>query len=155
MSAASHGFPVSLDVAYLLPGTVLASGKLEPVSWDPAGLPRVEGADVSPSMFSFRPALWVNGKEVCHRDADGRYDVRLTRAVIRSERRQLVDDPRVHLRRSGSDWVEVEADPSSPADQQLLFELVRRAVEAHQPPPGTPSRPPPSGPELERRRRFH
>lgn len=120
----------------------------------PQSLRAIEGATESPSMFSQRSALWVNGKEIAHRDSDTRFDVRLTRAVIRQMRAQLRAEPRVHLRKSsGSDWVEVEVTCES--DEALLATLVERAAAAHRPPAGEPAKPPPTGADLERRRRFH
>lgn len=105
-------------------------------------------------MFSDRPALWVNGKEIAHRDADGNYDVRLTRQVIRQMHDRLRTEPHVHLRSpSTSDWVEVEVTDAD--DETLLVELVAIAALAHCPPPGTAARRPPQGEELARRRRFH
>jgi hypothetical protein len=113
----------------------------------------IDGVVESPSMFSERPALWVNGKEIAHEDADGAYDVRLTRQLIRQMRDRLRVDPRVHLRSSASDWVEVTLDGAG--GEELLVELVTAAADAHRPPPGTLVRSPPQGQELARRRRFH
>lgn len=105
-------------------------------------------------MFSDRPAFWVNGKEIAHEDADGSYDVRLTRQVIRQMRDALRAEPRVRLRSSSSsDWVEV--DVADADGERLVVELVRVAADAHRPPPGTTPLPPPEGDELARRRRFH
>jgi Family of unknown function (DUF5519) len=113
----------------------------------------LEGAELGESMFGAGPALWVDGKEVLHRDADNSYDLRLTRAVIRELKGSLLDDQRVRFRRStGSDWVEVNC--MSVADEPFLAELVALAVRAHLPSSGTPV-PPPSGAALARRRRFH
>lgn len=119
----------------------------------PPSLTQIEGVEVSDSVFSDRPALWVNGTEIAHRDADGAVDVRLTREVIRRMRARLRDDPRVRLRSSSSDWIEVRAEASD--DEALLVELVELAAQAHRSPPGTTPRPPPVGTELARRRRFH
>lgn len=114
----------------------------------------IEGVVESPSMFSSRPALWVDGKEIAHEDAGGAYDVRLTRDVIRRMRDRLRADGRVRLRpSSSSDWVEVEMSQTGSDD--LLVELVTVAAEAHRPAPGTPLRPPREGEALARRRRFH
>lgn len=113
----------------------------------------IDGVVESPSMFSDRPALWVDGKEIAHRDADGSYDVRLTRRVIREMRDRLRADPRVHLRASSSaDWIEVRVDDGDA--EELVVELVRAAADAHRP-HGSALRPPPQGEELARRRRFH
>ncbi len=104
-------------------------------------------------MFSDRPGLWVNGKEIAHEDDAGTYDVRLTRQVIRQMRDRLRADSRLQPRASASsDWVEVEVADADAED--LLVELVTAAAAAHHPPSGTNLRPPPEGEELARRRRF-
>jgi hypothetical protein len=120
----------------------------------PECLLAIEGVVQSPSTFSDRPALWVNGKEIVHRDASRIFDVRLTRAVIRQFRQHLREDRRVRLRPSSSaDWVEVQVTTAE--DDRFLKELVERAAQAHRPPPGTDPAPPPVGAALARRRRFH
>lgn len=114
----------------------------------------IDGVVESPSMFSDRPALWVNGKEIVHKDADDVYDVRLTRKVIRQMRARLRADSRVHLRPSSSaDWVEVAVAGSD--DEELLVELIAAAADAHRPPAGATLLPAPAGDELARRRRLH
>jgi hypothetical protein len=114
---------------------------------------RVDGIVESPSMFRDEPAFWVNGKEIAHFDGEGVLDLRLTRGVIREHRPQLKADPRVALRRSGGDWVEVRFTAvKDVADVAALAEL---AAAAHRPPEGSTPKAPPAGPELERRRRFH
>ncbi len=60
---------------------------------------------------------------------------------------------RVDLRYSGSDWIAVVFSLSD--DRAFVVELVEEAADAHRPPPGVTPKPPPTGPELERRRRFH
>jgi Family of unknown function (DUF5519) len=113
----------------------------------------IDGVVERGSMFSGRSALWVNGKEIAHRDPDGAYDVRLTRQVILQMRDRLREDPRMRLRpSSSSDWVEVRV--SQPRDEDLLVELVSVAATAHRPQPGPAGGTPPRGPELARRRRF-
>jgi hypothetical protein len=113
---------------------------------------RVAPSVVSPSMFSERDALWVDGKEIAHGHDDGTWDLRLTRATIRSMRDELKGDPRVTLRSSTSDWIELAV--ATEADARYLLALYRRAVEAHAPAARRP-RAPPTGAELARRRRFH
>lgn len=107
----------------------------------------------SPSMFKDDLAYWVNGKEIAHFEANGLIEIRLTRAVIRERRGELKVDPRVDLRYSGSDWIVVCY--SSPQDLPFVVDLVEEAAAAHRPPPGVTPNPPPTGPDLERRRRFH
>lgn len=121
----------------------------------PPSLAAIDGVVVSPSMFSDRPALWVNGHEIAHFDGHDRMDVRLTRAVIRATRPRLRAEPRIHLRSSSSaDWLEVHVEGAIVHDP-LVHELVERAAAAHRAPPGIHAEPPPTGPALERRRRFH
>jgi len=113
----------------------------------------VDGVVESPSMFKDDLAYWVNGKEIAHFESADLIQIRLTRGVIRRRRQQLKGDPRIDLRYSGSDWISVHL--SSPDDRALVIELVEDADTAHQPPPGVTPEPPPTGPDLERRRRFH
>jgi hypothetical protein len=113
----------------------------------------LDGLVESPSMFKDDLAYWVNGKEIAHFESADLIEIRLTREVIRRRRQQLKGDPRVDLRYSGSDWITVQI--SSPDDMALVLELVEDAAIAHRPPPGVTPEPPPTGPDLERRRRFH
>ncbi len=105
-------------------------------------------------MFSERPALWVNGKEIAHRDTDNTFDVRMTRGVIRELRSRFRTDPRVRLRPSSSaDWLEVALGDAT--SEELLVELVDRAADAHRPVSGKIASRPPRDEALARRRRFH
>ena len=115
-------------------------------------LAAIEGVVESDSAFQEGLAYWVNGKEIAHFEGPA-IDIRLTREVIRQRRQDLKADPRVHLRRSGSDWLEVAF--TSPEDDEFVIELVQTAAAAHRAPPGTLAAPPPTGPDLARRRRFH
>jgi hypothetical protein len=122
----------------------------------PACIREVDGTDLGDSMFGSGQALWVDGREIAHRDDDGRFDVRLTRQAIRELRARLRADPRVHLRAStSSDGIELELDLDISDDAALLVELVSRATAEHQPPTGAPRKLPPEGEALARRRRFH
>lgn len=120
-----------------------------------AGIRSLDGVAEGESVFGDGPGFWAGGKQIAHvvdvgPDGSLVLEVRLTRAVIRDRRAALRADPRVTLRRStSSDWL--EALVAEPADVGWAVDLVAAAAAAH---PG-PSRPPPSGPELERRRRFH
>jgi hypothetical protein len=98
-------------------------------------------------------ALWCNGKEIAHFDADDLVDLRLTKAVIRELRPELRSDGRVELRKNASDWIRVRI--SSASDVAFVAELGQRAADAHRPPRGTRAKPAPAGAELERRRRLH
>ena len=115
-------------------------------------LAAIEGVVESDSAFQKGLAYWVNGKEIAHFEGPA-IDIRLTREVIRQRRQDLKADPRVHLRRSGSDWLEVAF--TSPEDDEFVIELVQAAAAAHRAPPGTLVAPPPTGSDLARRRRFH
>ena len=116
-------------------------------------LATLDGVVESPSMFKDDLAYWVHGKEIAHFEGDDLIEIRLTREVIRSHRQELRSDPRVDLRYSGSDWIAVVFSLSD--DRAFVVELVEEAAAAHRPPPGVTPKPPPTGPELERRRRFH
>lgn len=111
----------------------------------------VDGAALGEGAFAPGPAVWVGRREVTHIDSDDVLDIRLTRDVIRSERAALKADPRVTLRRSSSDWLEFVV--SSEDDLVGARDLVVRAISANL--PSAPEGPPPSGRDLERRRRFH
>ena len=112
------------------------------------------GVVESPSMFKDGDlAYWVHGKELAHFEGAGVVDIRLTRGVIRSRRGMLRDDHRVDLRHSGSDWVTIRY--SMPEDRDFVLDLVEEAAAVHRAPPGMTPDPPPTGPGLERRRRFH
>lgn len=111
------------------------------------------GVDQGESMFGNGVACWVNGKEVAHFEAPGMIEVRLTKAVIRELRSSLKSDSRVVFRPSGADWLTVHF--ATTADVDFIVELVSEAEQAHRPPPGVTSKPPPTGADLERRKRFH
>jgi len=80
-------------------------------------------------------------------------EVRLTRTAIRERRPELKADTRVVPRPSGADWITVHV--TGPEDISFVVGLVEVAEEAHRPPEGVAAKPPPTGRELERRRRFH
>ena len=117
-------------------------------------LPSIDGVIEGKSVFSSQPGYWVNAKEIAHFEDDGAsLEVRLTRAVIREHRAELKADPRVELRRNTSDWIRVFADTRD--DAEFIVGLVTLAAAAHRPPDGVTAKPPPTGADLERRRRFH
>ncbi len=111
----------------------------------------LDGAALGEGAFSAGPAIWVGKREVAHFDRDGTLDVRITRKVIRERREEFKSDPRISLRGSGSDWLEVRVD--SPDDADFALDLVALAVAENLPTaePGLP----PTGADLARRRRFH
>ena len=115
----------------------------------------IDGFEEGASIFSGDDgdrAYFVNGTQVANTTDDG-IAIRLTRKVISAHRPRLKEDPRVLLFRSGSDWIGVQ--PARLTDVDLVTELAALAAAAHLPAPGTPMKPPPTGPELARRRRFH
>lgn len=118
-----------------------------------AVLGAIDGVEVSPSMFGTDDAIWCNGKEIAHFDADDVVDVRLTKAVIREMRAELRSDERVTLRKRASDWIEVRMSTTNDVD--AVVALVERAAAAHRAPPGVIPKRVPRGADLERRRRFH
>lgn len=120
-----------------------------------AAFRKVDGVVESPSALGTDEdiAYWVNGKEIAHWDRDGSIDIRLTRKGISARRAELKAEDRVDLRRSGSDWVAIRC--ASKRDVLLVLELFEAAAEAHRAPPGQMAKLPPTGADLERRRRFH
>jgi hypothetical protein len=118
-----------------------------------AGLRSIDGLVESPSMFDTDDAFWCNGKEVVHFDGPDVVDIRLTKAVIREHRPQLRSDPRVELRKGASDWARVRV--ASAGDVAFAVELAELCAAAHRAASGAMPKPPPTGADLERRRRFH
>ena len=117
-------------------------------------LAEVHGVEVGGSAFSTGAGYWVNAKEIAHFDADNLVDLRLTRTEIRARRAELRQDDRVQLRKStSSDWLEIRV--MTPADVEFVVALAQVAAAAHLPAGNEPPKPAPSGPDLERRRRFH
>lgn len=112
---------------------------------------RTDGVAIGEGAFRPGPALWVGKREVAHFDDDRTLDLRLTRTEIRRRRAELRNDPRVALRRSGSDWLELTLE--RPQDIAWAADLVLDAVEANR--PSAPTGLPPTGAGLERRRRLH
>ena len=109
------------------------------------------GATISEGAFAPVPAVWVGRREVAHFDARRLLDIRLTRTVIRQRRAELGSDDRVIFRAGTSDWLEIRL--SGPDDLEFALDLVRAAIAANT--PSAPRGAPPTGAELERRRRFH
>jgi hypothetical protein len=104
-------------------------------------------------MFGHGNAYWVHGKEVAHFESDRLLEVRLTKDEIRPRRSALKTDARITLRRSGADWITIRF--ASFEDLHFAVDLVKVAEKAHRPPPGIPAKTPPTGADLERRKRFH
>jgi len=115
------------------------------------GIGGIDGVAIGESAFSDGPGVWVGKREIAHFDDDNTLDVRLTKAAIRSRRDALRADERITMRPNASDWLEIRI--TTDADVEFAVSLVTDAAAANRPTakPG----PPPTGSELERRRRFH
>lgn len=109
------------------------------------------GVAVAEGAFGPGPALWVGMREVAHFDDERTLDVRLTRAEIRRRRDEWKADERVTLRGSSSDWLELTVDVDG--DVEWAVGIVLAAVEANR--ATAPRGAPPTGRDLERRRRIH
>ena len=111
----------------------------------------IDGAALGEALFRSGAAIWVGTREVAHFDEDGSFEVRLTKSEIRRRRDELSEDARIELRRNASDWLRCSIDDER--DEAFALALVADAVAANAPtaPPGLP----PTGKDLERRRRFH
>jgi Luciferase len=106
---------------------------------------------VGDSAFGSGAALWVGKREIAHFDDEHTLDIRLTKHAIRDRRRELTANARIHLRRGHSDWLEIRIEDQS--DFEYALTLVRDAILANR--ASAPPGPPPTGSELERRRRLH
>ena len=111
----------------------------------------MDGVAVSEGAFSPGPAIWVGRREVDHFDADDTLDVRLTRRLISERRAELRSDVRVALRPGSSDWIDVTI--ANESDQSFAEGIVQLAIEANR--STAAMGPPPTGAELDQRRRFH
>ena len=111
----------------------------------------MEGAALGEGNFGPGPAVWVGKREIAHFDDDDVIDLRLTKGVIRERKDELKNDSRVARRNNASDWIEVTI--AGPDDEAFVLALAREAIAANAltAKPGLP----PTGAELERRRRFH
>ena len=125
--------------------------KLSRDAW--RAMANVEGFAEGASIFGSDddPAYFVNGTQVSNL-VDDDVALRLTRKVISRQRARLKEDPRVELRGS-SDWIGISLGKR--ADIAFVVELAELAAEAHRPLDGATAKPPPTGAELARRRRFH
>ena len=117
-------------------------------------LGRVEGFAEGSNIFSEDDddkAYFVNGRQVANL-VEGEVALRLTRKLISANRPRLNDDERVSIR-GASDWIGVRV--TSRKDIALAVELAEMIGELERPPPGVTAKPPPTGAELARRRKFH
>jgi hypothetical protein len=113
----------------------------------------IAGVVESPGVFGDGGAFWMNATQIAHWRDPSTLEIRLTKRVISERRAELRQDRRVILRRGPSDWLQVQFHGRD--DVLFAARIAIAAAEAHRPPPGAPMRPPPTGADLERRRRFH
>lgn len=102
-----------------------------------------DGVMLGESAFGGGSALWVNAKQITNQIDDDTIEVRIGRKNITARKR----DPRIHLRTKSSDWCELEAKHT-----KLLAELIELAASQHR---VANPQPPPTGADMERRKRFH
>ena len=113
----------------------------------------IDGVMAGDSVFDEgHEAFFVNAKQMAG-IFNASLSVRLTWPIVREHRERLRADPRVEIPRSGTDWVTVRFKRTK--DLPFVLELVELAAAQYRPPPGVPLRPPPTGADLERRRRWH
>jgi hypothetical protein len=113
----------------------------------------IPGVVESPGVFYDADAFWINGTQIAHWRDPFTLELRLTKKVISERRKELREDARVILRKGGSDWIMLHFD--SRDDVIFAARLAIAAADAHRPAPGVPLKPPPTGADLERRRKFH
>ena len=113
---------------------------------------KLPGMAEGESAFGGGPALWINAKQASNFLDENGIELRLTRPVIRARKAELAAEPRVTMRGS-SDWLGVRFE--SEADFELILELARELPPLYLPADGTAPKPPPSGADMERRKRFH
>lgn len=115
-------------------------------------LTRIDGVLPGGAVFGGVEGFWIDAKFVAEVLDSNRIQLRLTRPLIRELRGRLDGDARVELRK-GSDWITVRF--ARDADAAFIAGLMELAAPLYRPPPGASSRPPPTGADLERRRRWH
>jgi len=110
--------------------------------------------DVLPggAVFGGREGFWIDGTLVAELVDEERIQLRLTKPLVRELRAELDADPRVE-RRKTSDWITVRF--ARAADAAWIGKLMERAAALYRPSAGVIPRPPPTGSDLERRRRWH
>jgi hypothetical protein len=114
---------------------------------------RIEGVMAGDSVFDVgHEAFFVDSREMAS-IWEREVHIRLTWPIIREHRDRWRSDPRVEVPRSGSDWMSVRFQ--SIRDIPFIVALVALAAAQHLPASGRPLRSPPTGSDLERRRRWH
>ena len=99
---------------------------------------KIDGVMLGESAFVDGPALWVNAKEIAHAHGD-EVDVRIGRKHVRARG--------VEPHTKTSDWCVLPAKHT-----KQLAELIELAASQHR---VDAPKPPPTGADMERRKRFH
>ena len=86
------------------------------------------GVEERKSRFADRTALSFRGVEFFHLDKPGLADVRLGRKAIRSNMDALRSDPRIELRSTASDWVQVRFRTQK--DAECVLSWAKVAIDA-------------------------
>ena len=107
----------------------------------------LDGVVVNEGAFSPGPAIWVGRRRAAHFDGDDKLDVRLTKQLIS----ELRSDVRVALRPGNSDWIDITI--ANESDCSFAEGIVHLTIEANR--STATAGPPPTGAELDQRRRFH
>jgi hypothetical protein len=100
---------------------------------------KIDGVMLGESAFGGGPALWVNAKQITNEIDDGTIEVRIGRKHIKE--RGLTPH------RPTSDWCVLP-----PKHTKQLTELIELAASQHR---VDDPKPPPTGADMERRKRFH
>jgi len=111
----------------------------------------LDGVVVNEGACSPGPAIWVGRRDVAHFDGDDKLDVRLTKQLISERRTELRSDVRVALRPGSSDWIDITI--ANESDRSFAEGIVHLAIEANR--STAAMGPPPTGAELDQRRRLH
>ena len=83
-------------------------------------LSRLPGAEIAPSQWTKKPAIWVDGREIVHAHEPW-IEIRLTSKLI-----NRLDDGRVFRSARTSDWVMVDK-----GERDLIVELATQAAAAN------------------------
>jgi hypothetical protein len=81
------------------------------------------------SRYGDKPALWITGREIAHREAAGIIDLRITRTGWLQVQERYETDPAVRREASRRDWIELHLH--SAADLERVRELLAIAVVAN------------------------
>jgi hypothetical protein len=81
------------------------------------------------SRYGDKPALWIGGREVAHREAEGVIDLRITRTGWSQVQESYATDPAVRRDPSRPDWIELHL--RSAPDLERVRELLVIAMAAN------------------------